>query len=151
MIATSTTPIAAAAMPILPLVLVFWMRVPIYLDLCVEDVLFGLDGLRADLRGELHREASALDGHDDGAWVGGGAGGELLRGAGRLGLRVREALDRLGERAAEALAARLRGAGRGARRLHLPLGAGRAADLPLGAVREHARVDWKRHQRRRSR
>ena len=31
----------------------------------MEDVLGGLDGLGADLAGELHRELGALDGHDD--------------------------------------------------------------------------------------
>src|SRR3954451_7535506 len=139
MIATSRTPTAAAAIPILPLVLVFWMRVPIYLDLCVEDVLFGLDGLRADLRGQLHRESCALDGHDDRRGVAGGAGCERLRRACRLGLLVREPLDRLGERAAEVRAALLL-AGRGRGRL----------DLPLGAAREEAGIDRERHQRRRS-
>src|SRR5256885_8042809 len=75
MIATSRTPIAAAAIPILPLVLVFWMRDPIYLDLCVEDVGFGLDGLGSNLRGQLHRKSCALHRHDHRRGVRGRPGG----------------------------------------------------------------------------
>src|SRR3954452_24096649 len=103
MIATNRTPIAAAAMPILPFVLVFWMRVPIYLDLCVEDVRFGLDGLRSNLRGQLHRKSRTLDRHDHRGGVAGRAGRERRGGLRGLARRVREPLDRLRERAAEVL------------------------------------------------
>src|SRR5919197_5345946 len=104
MIATSRTPIAATPMPILPLVLVFCRRVPIYLDLGVEDVLFGLDGLGADLRGELQLQARPLHLHDHRRRVRGRAGRERLRGVGGLRLAVGQTLDRLRQRAAEALA-----------------------------------------------
>src|ERR1044071_2438565 len=90
------------------------------LDLGVEDVLGGLDGLRTDLRGQLHRELRPLDRHDDGGRVGRLAGGERLRGAGRLGLGVGERLERLSEHVAEAGAGLRRG-----------LGAVDAADAPL--------------------
>src|SRR5437763_17156179 len=105
MIATSRTPIAAAAMPILPSVLVFWMRDPIYLDLCVEDVRFGLDGLGANLRGQLHCESCALHRHDHRRRVGCSTGRERAGRLGGLSLRALETLDGLGERAAEVLAA----------------------------------------------
>src|SRR3954447_3057228 len=61
------------------------------LHLGVEDVLGGLDGLRTDLRGQLHRELRPLDRHHDGGRVRGLAGGERLRSVGRLGLAVRQA------------------------------------------------------------
>src|SRR3954454_15528951 len=92
----------------------FWTRVRSWamgqLDLRVEDVLVGLDGLVADLRGQLHRELRALDLHDDLGRVAGRAAGERLSGAGGLRLGVLEARDRVREHAAEAAAARgLRG------------------------------------------
>src|ERR1044072_8227226 len=58
------------------------------LHLGVEDVLGGLDGLRTDLRSELHGELRPLDRHHDGGRIGRLAGGERLRGAGRLVLAV---------------------------------------------------------------
>src|SRR3954465_2927864 len=73
------------------------------LDLGVEDVGVGLDGLGADLRGELHREARALDRHHDRARVARLSRGERLRGVGRLGLETLERLDRVLEHAAEAV------------------------------------------------
>src|SRR3954469_22254142 len=90
------------------------------LHLGVEDVLGGLDGLRTDLRGQLHRELRPLDRHHDGGRVGRLAGGERLSGAGCLGLGVGQALDRLAEHVAEA------GAG-----LRCGLGAVDGADVPL--------------------
>src|SRR5215212_1038352 len=80
-----------------PFGVMFWMSVRAWamgqLHLCVEDFLVGLDGLVADLRGELHRELGALDLHHDGARVGRRAVDERLRGAGRLGLRLAEVRD----------------------------------------------------------
>src|SRR3954469_271913 len=121
----------------------------IYLDLCVEDVRVGLDGLRANLRGELHGEAGALHRHDDLRRIGGRAVDERLRCLCGLRLRVLERRDRVREHAAEALAGALR-----ARRALL----GRAdtadaADRPLGAGADgrDAGVDREdRHQRSRS-
>src|SRR3954451_12910729 len=74
------------------------------LHLGVEDVLGGLDGLRTDLRGQLHRELRPLDRHDDGGRVGGLAGGERLGGVRRLRLAVGQRLQRLAEQVAEARA-----------------------------------------------
>src|SRR5215218_5377806 len=59
-------------------------------DLCVEDVLGGLDELVANLRGELHREARSLDGHHDRRRVLRRAGRERLRAGGGLGLALGE-------------------------------------------------------------
>src|SRR4051794_20104609 len=59
-------------------------------DLRVEDVLDGLDGLCADLAGELHAQPRLLDGHDDLRRVGGGARGERLRALGGSGLELLE-------------------------------------------------------------
>jgi hypothetical protein len=72
----------------------------------VEDVLDGLDGLRADLAGELHPEARLLDGHDDLGRVCRGARGERARALGRVALELLERADLVGEHAAEAGAAR---------------------------------------------
>src|ERR1051325_9523117 len=72
------------------------------LHLGVEDVLAGLDGLRAHLRGQLHRELGALDRHHDGGRVGCLPGGERLGRVRRLGLAVGQALERLAEHVAEA-------------------------------------------------
>src|SRR4051812_20413226 len=86
---STSSPTAEAAMTVLPLGVVLARRVRKGmgngwsqlrgLDLRVEDVLEGLDALGADLRGELHREAGALDRHDRGRRVGRLAGRELLR------------------------------------------------------------------------
>src|SRR3954454_16613471 len=100
-------------------------------DLGVEEVLGGLDGLGADLRGELHGELGALDGHDDGGRVGRLAGGQGARGRSSLLLVVGHGADRLAEHVAKAVARRggaIDAAGR-------PGAADRAdvADLPLGA------------------
>src|SRR3954470_4883268 len=75
-------------------------------DLSVEEVLGGLDGLGADLRGELHRELGALDGHDDGGGVGRLAGGQGARGRSGLLLVVGHGADRLAEHVAEAVSRR---------------------------------------------
>src|SRR5919202_6776144 len=99
------------------------------LDLRVEDVLEGLDALRADLRGELHRELRALDRHDGLGRIGRLAGRELLRrGRGVLLQRV-ELADLLGEHPAEAGAGG-RGGGAGARAVDRP----DRADLPVPPV-----------------
>src|SRR3954463_16732196 len=113
-------------------------------DLSVEEVLGGLDGLGADLRGELHGELGALDGHDDGGGVGRLAGGQGARGRGGLLLVVGHGADRLAEHVAEAVARRGGAIDRAgaADRAH-------AADLPLGAADREGGID--RHQRRRSR
>src|SRR3954463_7152522 len=78
-----------------PFGVMFWTRVRSgamgQIDLGVEDVLVGLDGLVAYLRGELHRELRALDLHHVLGGVAGRAGGERLGRAGGLGLRVLEA------------------------------------------------------------
>src|SRR4051794_13119568 len=114
-----------------------------YLDLRVEDVLKGLDALRADLRGELHRELRALDRHDGLRRIRRLAGRELLRGGGGVLLERVELPDLPGEHPAEARArARGRGLGAGAGAVDRP-------DLPVRAVDGHRGVD--RHQRRRSR
>src|SRR3954447_14417759 len=86
-----------------------WMKEGIgsQLDLGVEDVLGGLDGLRADLRGQLHGELGALDGHDDRCRVGGLARRELLRRGGGAVLALGQALDRRAEQVAEAATGRL--------------------------------------------
>src|ERR671923_1040446 len=85
----TSRPTAEAAMTALPLGVVLARRVRKGmgngwsqmrgLDLRVEDVLEGLDALRADLGGELHREAGALDRHDGLRRVGRAAGREVLR------------------------------------------------------------------------
>src|SRR5262245_56550362 len=67
------------------------------LHLGVEDVLGGLDGLRTDLRRELHRELRPLDRHHDGGRIGRLARGESLRGNRSLGLAVRQRLQRIAE------------------------------------------------------
>src|SRR4051812_40437963 len=72
------------------------------LDLRVEDVLEGLDALGANLAGELHREARALDRHDGRRGVRRLAGRELLRGGRGVLLHRVELADLLGQRAAEA-------------------------------------------------
>src|SRR3954453_580383 len=72
------------------------------LDLCVEDVLGGLDRLGADLARHLHGQLGALDGHDDRGRVAGLAGGELVGGGGRLVLGRGQRLQRLAEHRAEA-------------------------------------------------
>src|SRR3954452_23237505 len=110
------------------------------LDLGVEDVLGGLDGLRTDVRGQLHRELRPLDRHDDGGRIGCLARGERLGSAGRLGLAVSQRLERLAEHVAEA------GAG-----LRCRLGGIDAPDVPLRPGGQEGWVDGNRHQRRRSR
>src|SRR3954454_19765481 len=123
------------------------------LDLRVEDVLEGLDALGANLAGELHREARALDRHDGRRGVRRLAGRELLRGGRGVLLHRVELADLLGERAAEAGArggggrggAGAGGGGAGAR------GSG-GEDGPRrrgGASPGEGGID--RHQRRRSR
>src|ERR1044072_1237814 len=67
------------------------------LDLGVEDVLGGLDGLRTDLRSELHGELRPLDRHHDGGRIGRLAGGERLGGTRRLGLAVSQRLQGFAE------------------------------------------------------
>src|SRR4051795_1152896 len=118
---TTSTPRADAARTALPLGVVLARRVRKGmgnrgqlrgLDLRVEDVLKGLDALRANLAGELHREARALDRHDRRRRVRRLAGRELLRGGGGVLLHAVELADLLGERAAEA---RARGGGPRAR------------------------------------
>src|ERR671928_1015523 len=108
---STSTPTTDAAMTALPLgvVLARSVRKGIGepgqlrgLDLRVEDVLKGLDALRANLAGELHREAGALDRHDGRRGVRRLAGGELLGGRGGVLLQALELADLLGERAAEA-------------------------------------------------
>src|SRR4051794_38730953 len=116
------------------------------LDLRVEDVLKGLDALRANLAGELHREARALDRHDRRRRVRRLAGRELLRRGGGVLLHALELADLVGERAAEAGARR--GGGRAGACAGAVDGADRA-DLPVGAVHGECGID--RHQRRRSR
>src|SRR3954468_23912893 len=80
-----------------PLGVMFWTRVRSWvigqLDLGVEDVLVGLDGLVADLRRELHRELRALDLHDDLGGIAGRAARERLGGGGGLGVGGLEARD----------------------------------------------------------
>src|SRR3954453_19148421 len=71
-------------------------------DLGVEEVLGGLDGLGADLRGELHGELGALDGHDDGGRIACLTGGQRLRGARGVGLGLSQRRDRVAEHLAEA-------------------------------------------------
>src|SRR4051794_30931270 len=115
-----------------------------YLDLRVEDVLKGLDALRADLRGELHRELRALDGHDGLRRIRRLAGRELLRGGGGVLLERVELADLVGEHAAEAGAGR-RGGRTGAGAVDRP----DRADLPVRATDGEGGID--RHQRRRSR
>src|SRR5919108_4019095 len=109
----ASTPSADAAITTLPLVVVLARRdlkgmgnggQGWGLDLRVEDVLEGLDALRADLGGELHRQARALDRHDGGRGVRRLAGRELLRGGRGVLLHRVELADLLGERAAEARA-----------------------------------------------
>src|SRR5919199_4840204 len=109
---STSRPTAEAAMTALPLGVVLarrvrkgmgngWSQVR-GLDLRVEDVLEGLDALGADLGGELHRQAGALDRHDGRRRVGRLAGGELLRRRGGVLLQRVELADLLGEHAAEA-------------------------------------------------
>src|SRR3954452_12958917 len=71
------------------------------LDLRVEDVLEGLDALGANLAGELHREARALDRHDGRRGIRRPAGGQVLRRRRCVLLHRVELADLLGERAAE--------------------------------------------------
>src|SRR3954451_15745396 len=124
--------------------MMFWRKGGMegYLDLGVEDVLGRLDGLGADLARELHGQLCPLDRHHDGRGIAGLAGGERLRRARGLVLRVLE----LPEQRAEARARAAGGApgGRG-----LVDGADRA-DVPLRAADRHGRID-RSHQRRRSR
>src|SRR3954447_8406786 len=83
-------------------------------DLGVEDVLGGLDDLVADLRGELHRELRALDGHDDRRRILGGPRGERLRSGRGVRLGLGQLAQRVAEQRAEAAAGRRAGArGRG--------------------------------------
>src|SRR3954449_4910224 len=112
---STITPMTDAAMTALPLgvVLARSVRKGIGepgqlrgLDLRVEDVLKGLDALRANLAGELHREARALDRHDRRRRVRRLAGRELLRGGRGVLLHRVELTDLLGQRAAEAGARR---------------------------------------------
>src|SRR3954454_18148417 len=105
------------------------------LDLCVEDVLGGLDRLRTNLACHLHGQLGPLDGHDDRGRVAGLAGGECLRGGRRLVLRVRQRLQRLAEHGAEPAARRLRRRG-GLDRADLPVGPG---DGEGGVDRGHLR------------
>src|SRR3954468_21641012 len=150
---STSTPTTDAAMTALPLGVVLARSVRKGmgnrgqlrgLDLRVEDVLEGLDALGANLAGELHREARALDRHDGRRGVRRLAGRELLRGGGGVLLHRVELADLLGERAAEA-GARGGGGRAGAGAVD---GADRAA-LPVGAVHGEGGID--RHQRRRSR
>src|SRR3954465_3932228 len=87
----------------------FWMKLRIasmaQLDLGVEDVGVGLDRLGADLRGELHGQAGALDRHAHRGGVARLAGGESLGSVRGLGLEVVERLDRALELSAEAVRA----------------------------------------------
>src|SRR5947199_5531157 len=71
MMPSRTTPITEPAAISRPFGVMFWRRVRTWairyagsegLDLGVEHVVVGLDGLGADLGGELHRELRALDG-----------------------------------------------------------------------------------------
>ena len=69
----------------------------------MEDFLVGLDGLVADLRGELEREVRALDGHDDArdvARLAGCEGVRLLRGALLLRLELADFVDAVRNRRA---------------------------------------------------
>src|SRR3954451_14059016 len=150
---TTSTATADAARTALPLGVVLARRVRKGmgnrgqlrgLDLRVEDVLKGLDALRANLAGELHREARALDRHERRRRVRRLAGRELLRGGRGVLLHRVELTDLLGQRAAEAGARR--GGGRtGAGAVDRP----DRADLPVRAVDGECGID--RHQRRRSR
>src|SRR5919202_528756 len=99
------------------------------LDLRVEDVLEGLDALRADLRGELHRELRALDRHDGLRRIRRLAGRELLRGRGGVLLERVELPVRVGQHPAEA-----RAAGRGGAPGAGAVDRADGADLPVGAV-----------------
>src|SRR3954453_21493183 len=149
--ASRITPPTIAATVSLAFGVEFWMKLRIasmevpQLDLGVEDVGVGLDGLVADLRGKLHREACGLDRHTDRARVGRLAGGGRLLCVRGLALEAVERLDRVLERTAEAVRA-LGG-------LRAFLDAADAADAPLGAGRGQVvpadRRDG-RHQRRRS-
>src|SRR3954452_9814491 len=152
--ASRITPPTIAATVSLAFGVEFWMKLRIasmevpQLDLGVEDVGVGLDGLVADLRGKLHREACALDRHHDRARVGRLAGGERLRGVRGLGLEAVERLDRVLERTAEAV----RALG-GLRAVLDAADAADAADAPLGAGRGqvvHADRRDGRQQRRRA-
>src|SRR3954454_22202398 len=109
------------------------------LHLGVEDVLGGLDGLRADLRGQLHRELCPLDRHHDGGRIGCLAGGERLRGTRSLGLAVSQRLQGLAEHVAKT--------GTGLRRCLCGID---RSDAPFRPAYSDGGINGKRHQRRRS-
>src|SRR3954469_15142527 len=75
-------------------------------DLGAEDLLRGLDGLRAQGGRELHGQLGSLDRHDHRGGVVGLARGQLAGGLAGLVLRVLQRLQGAGQRAAEAAAGR---------------------------------------------
>src|SRR3954465_15691935 len=108
--AMSATPITDTPSSALPRLLIDCRRLRMdqflgSLDLGVEDVVDGLDGLGADLRGQLHGQPGLLDGHDDRGRVGRGPAGQRLAPGGGVVLQLAQLADLARQERAEAGAA----------------------------------------------